>query len=77
MIAGYGIGLAERVTEIDPATGLGVGRPRFVGDSFDADCEGPRRLGMRSLLIDPDRRRDVPEDQRISAVARVEAAMHR
>ena len=44
----------------------------FVGDSHEADYVGPRRLGMRALLIDPDGQHTVDPHDRISTVLDVE-----
>jgi putative hydrolase of the HAD superfamily len=40
----------------------------YVGDSFSCDYRGAVAAGMRPLLIDPDRRHDVPEGDRLSHV---------
>jgi putative hydrolase of the HAD superfamily len=40
----------------------------FVGDSFDPDYVGPRALGMRALLIDPEGRAPVPVADRLASV---------
>ena len=49
---------------------LSGGRPEqslFVGDSYDADYCGARGAGMRCLLIDPQKRHDIPAADRIEA----------
>lgn len=40
----------------------------FVGDTRDPDYIGPRSMGMRALLIDPDHRQTVPAGDRIDSV---------
>jgi putative hydrolase of the HAD superfamily len=40
----------------------------FVGDSYDADFAGPSSAGIRSFLIDPHHRFDVPADRRLDSV---------
>jgi putative hydrolase of the HAD superfamily len=40
----------------------------FVGDSYLADYVGPRRLGLRALLVDPTGSFDVPADERLASV---------
>jgi putative hydrolase of the HAD superfamily len=50
------------------AMGLLGARPAesiYVGDSFEADYCGASSVGMRSFLIDPDRRSAVPEPARL------------
>jgi putative hydrolase of the HAD superfamily len=47
------------------------GDPRssvYVGDSFEADYQGATGAGLRCLLIDPDRRHDVPEEDRVGSI---------
>lgn len=40
----------------------------YIGDSFATDYIGANRTGMRCLLVDPDKRQDVPEEDRLSTV---------
>ncbi|MEO6318336.1 MAG: HAD-IA family hydrolase [Acidimicrobiales bacterium] len=40
----------------------------FVGDTRGPDYDGPRTMGMRAFLIDPDRRHDIPEAHRLMSV---------
>lgn len=47
---------------IEPAAAL------FVGDSYAADYDGPRQLGIRTLLIDPGRSAPVPEQDRLAGL---------
>jgi len=47
---------------IDPSDAV------FVGDSFDADYEGPMAAGMRALLIDPTSRHPLPESDRLDSI---------
>ncbi len=47
-------------------------RAVFVGDSYDADFEGPGALGMRAYLIDPAARHDIPSERRLSSVLDLE-----
>ncbi|MEM9516155.1 MAG: HAD family hydrolase [Actinomycetota bacterium] len=47
----------------------------FVGDSLEPDYTGPRTMGMQSLLIDPQRRHEIPGEYRIDSVLDVEAAV--
>ncbi|MGW4464872.1 HAD family hydrolase [Micromonospora sp. NPDC004704] len=47
----------------------------FVGDSYRADFEGPERAGIRSFLIDPDRRTPVPADRRLDSIFDLPAAL--
>ncbi|MEO1055961.1 MAG: HAD family hydrolase [Actinomycetota bacterium] len=53
----------------DPATSW------FVGDSLEPDYLGPRAIGMQSLLIDPQRRHEIPVDHRLDTVLDVEATI--
>lgn len=48
--------------------GVGPSSAVFVGDTFRADFDGPRRAGIRAYLIDPARREPVPDDQRLSSI---------
>ena len=47
----------------------------FVGDTFEADYEGPTEAGMCAYLIDPGRRHVVPDDRRLGTVLDLEAAL--
>jgi putative hydrolase of the HAD superfamily len=47
----------------------------FVGDTFDADYEGPTAAGMCAYLIDPGRRHVVPDGRRLGTVLDLEAAL--
>ena len=40
----------------------------YVGDSFAADYSGAKGVGMRCLLIDPDKRAELPDEDRINNV---------
>lgn len=40
----------------------------FVGDTYAADYEGPRELGIRALLIDPRRSTPVPDCDRLESL---------
>lgn len=40
----------------------------FIGDSYEADYMGPRRMGMEALLIDPQGTADVPPHDRLDSV---------
>jgi putative hydrolase of the HAD superfamily len=53
------------------ALALSSGKPEtsiYVGDSLAADYVGATSAGLRCLLIDPDRRHDVPEANRITHI---------
>jgi putative hydrolase of the HAD superfamily len=41
----------------------------FVGDTYLADYDGPRRVGIRAYLIDPDRTAPVPPEARLAALS--------
>lgn len=47
---------------IDPACAV------FVGDTYDADYQGPSQAGIRSFLIDPHRRAAIPDAARLSSI---------
>ncbi|MEU7883635.1 HAD family hydrolase [Microbispora bryophytorum] len=40
----------------------------FIGDSYEADYVGPRRMGMEALLIDPQGKTSVPLHHRLETV---------
>jgi putative hydrolase of the HAD superfamily len=40
----------------------------YVGDSFAADYNGAKSVGMRCLLIDPNKRAELPDEDRINSV---------
>ncbi|KKD07865.1 HAD family hydrolase [Streptomyces sp. WM6386] len=40
----------------------------FIGDSYEADYVGPRRMGMEALLIDPQDTASVPPHHRLDTV---------
>lgn len=40
----------------------------YIGDSYSCDYRGANAAGIRCLLVDPGRRHDVPEDDRLSHV---------
>ncbi|WP_181397308.1 HAD family hydrolase [Cryobacterium arcticum] len=40
----------------------------FVGDTWDADFDGPRAQGMEAVLVHPDARDGVPETRRVTSV---------
>ncbi|MEL6981083.1 MAG: HAD family hydrolase [Actinomycetota bacterium] len=62
-------------TEALDRAGIGPDRTVFVGDSFDADYAGPEAMGIRSYLIDPDRRHPVPDERRLRTILDLEAAV--
>jgi putative hydrolase of the HAD superfamily len=43
-------------------------RALYIGDSYTADYQGAGAAGLHRLLIDPDRRHDIPEAHRLDAV---------
>jgi putative hydrolase of the HAD superfamily len=43
-------------------------RTIFVGDSYEADYQGPIAVGMDALLIDPDEMHPVPSSHRLITV---------
>jgi putative hydrolase of the HAD superfamily len=47
----------------------------YIGDSFSCDYRGATAAGLRCLLIDPDRRHDVPEGDRLSHVLEAPARL--
>ena len=47
----------------------------YVGDSFVADYGGATSAGLRCLLIDPKRRRDLPERDRLNDILEVSARL--
>ncbi|MEW6269599.1 MAG: HAD family hydrolase [Thermodesulfobacteriota bacterium] len=49
----------------------------YVGDSYAADYVGATRAGLRCLLIDPERRHDVPETDRLAHVLDVRTRLLR
>jgi putative hydrolase of the HAD superfamily len=60
------------------ALALSSGKPEtsvYVGDSFAADYLGATNAGLRCLLIDPERRHDVPDVNRIAHVLDVRALL--
>lgn len=50
------------------ALGVTAGAAAFVGDTYAADFEGPRRAGMTAFLIDPHDTHGVPEEHRLGSV---------
>jgi putative hydrolase of the HAD superfamily len=48
--------------------GCAPGDALFVGDSYGPDYVGPRAVGVRALLIDPERRAPVPAAHRLVSV---------
>lgn len=40
----------------------------FVGDSYEPDYAGPRRVGIRSFIVDPQSRHPVPHEHRLAHV---------
>ena len=48
--------------------GVTASQVAFVGDTFEADFDGPRDFGMRAFLIDPDHRYDLTDDVRLDSV---------
>jgi putative hydrolase of the HAD superfamily len=60
------------------ALALSSGKPEtslYVGDSFTADYLGATGAGLRCLLIDPERRHDVPDANRITHILEVRALL--
>jgi putative hydrolase of the HAD superfamily len=55
--------------------GIEPGDAVFVGDSYRPDYLGPTRAGIRSFLIDPDRRTEVPDHARLSSVFDLPSAL--
>ncbi|MDJ0788419.1 MAG: HAD family hydrolase [Myxococcota bacterium] len=49
------------------------GQCLYVGDSHGPDYEGPRAVGIRSLLIDPDGVAPVPPRERIGSILELES----
>jgi len=49
-------------------TGGSAATATYVGDSFVADYRGAMGAGLRCLLIDPERRHEIPEDDRVTDV---------
>lgn len=47
----------------------------YIGDSYEPDFEGPRSVGIRPLLIDPERRAPVEPDERIDTILGLEAVL--
>lgn len=43
----------------------------YVGDSFGADYQGATEAGLRGLLIDPERRHPVPQQDRLESILEV------
>lgn len=50
------------------ALGIDAGAAIFVGDTYLADYQGPRQVGIEAYLIDPRRRSPVPEAARLDSV---------
>ncbi|MGH1491771.1 MAG: HAD family hydrolase [Acidimicrobiales bacterium] len=61
----------EALTSLD----CSAERSLFIGDSYEADYVGPRELGMRALLIDPENQHAVVEHDRLSTVLDLEAKL--
>jgi putative hydrolase of the HAD superfamily len=62
----------------DRALAQSGGRPHtsvYVGDSFAADYRGARNAGLSCLLIDPDRRHDIPDADRIRDIFETRARL--
>jgi putative hydrolase of the HAD superfamily len=57
-------------------TGGVAGSAAYVGDSFGADYRGATGAGLRCLLIDPKRRHDVPEADRLNDIFEMSARVH-
>lgn len=47
----------------------------YVGDTFVADYEGPRAVGIRGVLIDPDGARPIDPADRIDSILDLEASL--
>jgi len=56
-------------------TGSSSENALYVGDSFAADYIGAKGVGMRCLLIDPNRRQDIPEEDRMNSVLDLSAML--
>lgn len=54
---------------IDPACAV------FVGDTYNADYQGPSQAGIRSFLIDPHRRAAIPDAARLSSIFELPARL--
>lgn len=59
------------------AVGCAAGHAVYVGDSHAADYLGATGAGLRCLLIDPQRRHDVPEEHRLHNILDVPARLDR
>lgn len=59
------------------AVGASVERAVYVGDSYTADYLGATGAGLRCLLIDPQRRHDVPEAHRLDHILDVHERLDR
>ena len=60
------------------ALALSSGKPEtsvYVGDSFSTDYRGALDAGLRCLLIDPQRRHDVPDTARLADVLEARARL--
>ena len=53
---------ALRRASVEPADAV------FVGDTYAADYEGPRLVGMSALLIDPEGGADIPPEHRLDSL---------
>lgn len=52
--------------------GVDTARVVFVGDNYEADYVGPKRIGMTALLIDPDDHHGIAPAERLSSILDVE-----
>jgi putative hydrolase of the HAD superfamily len=59
------------------ALGIAAADAVFIGDSAVADYAGPRRYGMRALLVDPAYTADIPDGDRLATVLDVAARVGR
>ena len=66
VVSSVEVGWRSRTPRSTRRPSLGASPPDtvFVGDTRGPDFDGPRAMGMRALLIDPDRRHDIPEAHR-------------
>jgi putative hydrolase of the HAD superfamily len=59
------------------AAGVDAAEVLFVGDNPDCDYHGPRRAGMRAVLVSPCQRDGIPETHRIGHVLELCDWLHR
>ena len=49
----------------------------YIGDTFEADYVGAKGAGMGMLLIDPDGKHDIGDDERLGSILDLEKALER